>query len=236
MVKYYSNTGECRPEYRGGSRQTEEQREIRQSMVEHIMRFKVERSHYSREKSKREYLQCDLSLSNMFRLWLAEREAAGLPGTKKHKKVYERVFFYEFNLSFSNPRTDICYKCRELKAKVTTGSAEDRTLAKHELNLYRARARKFYSSVREERNRRNTLVLNFDLEKTLPLPKTNIGDAFYKRQMWVYNLGIVMGGRSKRKENCFIYTWLESQSGRGANEIVSCVIHMLNTVEQHMRE
>jgi len=30
----------------------------------------------------------------------------------------------------------------------------------------------------------------FDMEKTLPLPKLAVADAFYLRQLWLYNVGV----------------------------------------------
>lgn len=60
----------------------------------------------------------------------------------------------------------------------------------------------------------------------LPLPKTNIGEAFYKRQLWLYNLGLICVDNT---EVPYMYTWLESESGRGSNEIISALLHLLST-------
>lgn len=208
MSVYSFQEGEARPERRGGARSLAEAREIRLSMIHHISKFKVDESHYGREKSRRQYLQCDLTISKMFAMWLEERQAADLPAHARNKSVFYNVFHRSFNLSFRHPRTDVCAKCRDLKAGMNVGTPEEREVKRCELKLHEASAKRFYALVREESKRRDTLLVNFDLQKTLPLPRTNISDAFYKRQMWLYNLGIVIRNNSKRAENCYSYSWI----------------------------
>lgn len=51
--------------------------------------------------------------------------------------------------------------------------------------------------MKEDLKRANTdeelEVLTFDMEKTLPLPRIPTNIVFYKRQLWLYNLGIHSG-------------------------------------------
>ena len=124
-------------------------------------------------------------------MWIEERKANGLPHSNKNKSVYEDVFYRNFNLSFKSPRTDVCATCRELTAKSRSGPVDERKAATLKLKLHRLRYKKFYSMVRQIGKCRDTLVLCFDLQQTMPIPKTNISDAFYARQVWVYNFGIV---------------------------------------------
>lgn len=62
-------------------------------------------------------------------------------------------------------------------------------------------------------------TLTFDLEKTLSLPKIPTNIVYYKRQLSVYNLGI--HAAKINKSYCFV--WMESEAGRGAQEIGSCI-------------
>nr|CAH7756319.1 unnamed protein product [Callosobruchus chinensis] len=66
----------------------------------------------------------------------------------------------------------------------------------------------------------NLECLTFDLEKTLPLPRLATGILFYKRQIWLYNLGIHSGTTN----NGHFYIWTENEAGRGAQEIGSCLL------------
>jgi hypothetical protein len=56
------------------------------------------------------------------------------------------------------------------------------------------------------------------------LPKTNICEAYYSRQMWFYLLGIVIYDTKKlNKETVHFYRWLECDGGKGPNKLASCL-------------
>ena len=75
----------------------------------------------------------------------------------------------------------------------------------------------------------NKRVLVFDLQKTLPTSVLSTGIAYYKRQMWTYNLGI----HDENLKTGFVYVWSEEQVSRGTQEIGSCI---LEHVFQHIPE
>lgn len=49
-------------------------------------------------------------------------------------------------------------------------------------------------------------VISFDMEKTLPLPKISVGEAFYLRQLWMYNLGVHVTHNKVDKAHFHIWT------------------------------
>ena len=88
-------------------------REIEQektdSVKEHINMFAKVESHYTRENSKREYLDEKLSISEMYRLYIIwARKNGKMIATKHH---YNDIFNTQFNLSFFKPKKDQCNLC-----------------------------------------------------------------------------------------------------------------------------
>jgi len=63
--------------------------------------------------------------------------------------------------------------------------------------------------------------MTYDIKKTMPLPKLSVGEAFYLRQIWMYNVGVHV--RQKREESYF-QIWAENEGKRGVNEVCSSLL------------
>lgn len=62
-------------------------------------------------------------------------------------------------------------------------------------------------------------VLVFDLQRALEIPSISTSEAFYRRQLWCYNLCIY----DEKRKMGYMYFWNESIASRGAQEISSCL-------------
>ena len=63
------------------------------------------------------------------------------------------------------------------------------------------------------------MIIAIDLQQTLPCPKLAINRAYYSRKLWLYNFCVY----DVKAKIPTMYLWDETQGGRGADDIASCV-------------
>ena len=181
----------------------------RELVREHVRRFPAEASHYSRhDNSNRLYLSPLLSINVMYNLYVTWAKDKG--EVPVSSSLYRSIFCSDFNLGFGTPRSDTCSRCESL-----TGD---------QLDLHKTTAAHAFQQQKVDRDLARSgeaVYLTFDLEKTLPLPKLSIGEAFYLRQVWLYNAGIHMV--KKDKDGAFFQIWTEDEGRRGVKEICSAL-------------
>ena len=148
---------------------------------------------------------------------------------------YRRIFVTDFNLSFHRPHTDTCKKCDAFNVKIEAmeDDREKATLqAQWELHQRKAEKAQDQLKIDSALNDSEVDTFTFDLQKTMPTPALTTSVAYYKRQLWTYNLGV----HSCTSDDVFMYMWLEGQAGRGSQEIGSCLLKYFNTkVEENKK-
>lgn len=227
------NSGQARPETRGGTRQTEEEHKTVESIVEFVKRFPVRESHYSRNRTERQYLGPDLSIAKIFALWRSQRQERG-ERTFTYAS-FHRIVNTHFKLGFGHPKTDICSTCETLNNAIKAKGE-----GVHELRIERKvhlhKAKKFHQILQASRDDPSTLACTFDLMQNQPLPKVNITETYYKRQLWLYTLGIIFHRKDQSKRNVFLYHWTENESGKGSNEVCSALNNALSIKIRRIRK
>ena len=150
----------------------------------HIESFPTVESHYTRSSSKRQYLEANLSIiSKMYQLYLESLEADELPVKESY---YRYMFVTEFNLDFHMPKSDRCDLCEEFKVLKL-----NREVIGSEISVKYDRHIAQKDAMREERKadkQSKKMVVCFDLENVITLPKAGTSNFFYKRKLNLYNL------------------------------------------------
>ncbi|KAL4153193.1 hypothetical protein QTP88_001026 [Uroleucon formosanum] len=196
--------------------------ERRVEVIHFIKKFPTSTSHYSRHKNlNKNYLRSNLNISIMYNLYKQEHN------DPVSMYVFRQIFDQDFNLSFHPPVFDSCKKCDIFITKIKTASEEDKVKLneEHELHLRKAEAARngMDSDVQAAKTDNQTTVIAFDLMKTLATPSLSVGVAYYKRQLWTYNLGI----HNLSTNDAYMYVWDESIASRGPQEIGSCILHFV---------
>lgn len=224
VVNRHFKTGSLPTETRGGDRVLEKNLPKKQSVRKFISGLKARESHYGRNKSVRLYLPAELkSVRNLHCMYNATVEDA----LKVSHSMFYEIFTKEFNVGFNNPRVDVCTTCEYINSKIKAETDEEAS-KKHkvELKIHKTRAKAYYDIIRKKKDQPDTHVVAFDLQAVQVLPKAPIQEAYYSRQLGLYNLGLCDVSNGKN----YSFTWTENQSERGSNEIASAVHHYLDNV------
>ncbi|KAE8741825.1 hypothetical protein FOCC_FOCC012634 [Frankliniella occidentalis] len=194
--------------------------ELIQNVKNHIKEFPTVESHYCREDSRRKYLDENLSISKMHRLYLLER--GELPNTATRRQ-YRDIFNTCFNLSFFKPKKDQCAQCVQWER--STPEEKETISQKYQVHVEsKNTVRQLKKSDKENSINgapdKNVRVLTFDLQKVLYSPKSEVGEFFYKRKLSSYNFTIY--DCTTGQAYCFV--WDQTIAKRGSDEISSCVL------------
>lgn len=86
---------------------------MKQYVIDHINKFPVEESHYSRNKNPyKKYLSPLLNQTKKHQMYLEQCDQINCPDIFKITlSSYSKIFTTEFNLSFGPPKSDTCSTC-----------------------------------------------------------------------------------------------------------------------------
>lgn len=199
----------------------------------HIKSFPVYQSHYSREKSSKDYLGSDLNKERLYNLYKQKCVEDGIPQAEIVKPwAYKHIFDAEFNLGFKKPSSDTCDACDRFSLKLKDSSLGD-TEKKEIQQAYEdhlTEAERRYQIKRKDkelsRSLEKTKVIMLDLQKCLPTPYLTNCQSFYLLKLWTINLTIY--DATEKKSYCVM--WDESKAGRGGNEIASGLLKWAKNV------
>ena len=210
-------------------------KETRKKVIEHIAKFHVVQSHYSREQNpKRKYLPENLSVRRMWLMYLAENEPEQVELIKAKQKCTAEVKLHiyhevlnKLNLKFGLPRSDTCAKCDKIEIGIQEAKKTDNKTKMKELEQERQqhhrKAENAYAKLNtlsaEATTSTNLDTYTFDFQQNLPVPTVKTSDMFYSRMMWVYNFGV----HDASTGDGIMHLWDETVAKRGSSEVCSCL-------------
>lgn len=197
-----------------------------------IQRLPSYNSHYASARSSVRYLNPALNIVRLYREYSLVCRLHGRNTLSQW--VFSNTFNTKFNLRFAKRKIDTCTKCDELQSLIrsTTGTQQLALKALKDDHLAMVNKYKlFFSEIVESAKKQNSKIeiRTFDLQKALELPCISTSEAYYKRQLWVYNLCIY----DEVRGIAYMHVWPETIASRGSDEISSCLYkHFYKTIPQ----
>lgn len=194
-----------------------------QGVIDHISNFPRVESHYCRASTQRQYLDPNLSVDKMYRMYRDDYANENVPPVKLHK--YRDIFNKQFNLSFSPPVKDRCDFCEQFRVQTEPSDADTLKYNKHCQQKI---------STKQERDSDRAVVcdkhaiISFDLQNVISLPKANIKSFWFNRKLSVYNLTVHYNICQTKGRICVI--WYEGLRGRSGNDLASALVAALNYI------
>lgn len=225
LKRSFQSGGSLAKETRGGDHRSVNSSLRRQSVKKFIESFKGMESHYCRSKTtSRLYLPSELSIRSMWKMF--NKDVA--EDLKVKQSFFRKIFNTNYNLGFGSPRVDVCSKCLELTEKIKVATDQERPQLMINKRVHKLKAKAFFNLLQEERT--GLLIMSFDCQKNMTLPKVPDQRAYFSRQWSFYNFTIVEGNShaSLDQSNVHIYCWNETDRPKSSNEIASAVFHRLS--------
>lgn len=189
---------------------------------DHIKSFPVIDSHYCRSSSDKKYLPPELNLTKMYNYYV-EKTSEPL---KIH--MYRKIFNYEFNMAFLQPKKDLCNKCFLFKNNRTPTEKDRDNYKNHTMEKNMSKAERDLDRSNIDANQ---CIVCYDLQNVFSLPKGNSSIFFYKRKLNVFNLTATAIIPQKEKIT-YCAIWHEGHSGRSGNDIASALLKLLNNISK----
>ena len=214
-----SKNGMVEDDHRGKTKRNDEAMQQRKKdLCRHILSFPLVPSPYGRSSSNLLYLSLELTLSKMCSLYTEHCQ---------HNQIEPLCYttywtvFQSMNISLHCPKKDRCETCeryQNLELQEKQEEAEN-------FQLHRQKAEKIREIKQKlkQGNDKTKITAIFDLQKALPTPKSEVSLFYFSRKLSTYNFSI--SDLTNDEVICFV--WNEAISGRGSNEISSCLFQIL---------
>lgn len=203
--------------------------EVEQRIIQHINSFPRLESHYCRKKSRRQYLDSNLTLAKMYELYKDQLKSTGeIPASLF---VYKQIFGTKFNLSFFRPKKDLCMTC----TRFNNGGQPIDLKEEYEEHIIRKKSAQEAKAVDKQRSIEDPsyLVVTVDMQSTLQIPVSGIGILYYSRKLNVQNFTI---HTAKPPNEAYCIVWNEINGKRGSVEIATALNWWFSKIPSTIKE
>ena len=110
------------------------------------------------------------------------------------------------------------------------GDEEKETLEpelRHHLNRAKEARERLKSATELTNKNAKVLVSIFDAQKNQPLPRLDTSVAFFKRKLWMFNIGII----DRRNNQGYMAMWTETEGRKGTKKIFLCLNAYLKSID-----
>lgn len=212
-------TGEPSP-YRRGKHSTGVSRvTLKQGIREHIESIPKIDSHYCRRDTNKSYITGDLNLQILYEKYVELCTERGLQPAKLC--MYRSVFNSEYNIEFQKLKKDRCDICEAARFLHKSSNDQDDKFSHHIMSKNET-----HNERNRDREQCERIVICFDLQNVISLPKASVSNFFYKRKLNVYHLT----AHSSDSKQSYGAIWPETLSGRTGNDIASGLIMILEQI------
>lgn len=195
--------------------------EVRESIKTHILSYRFEPVHYSRERGADVYLPSDVTIPRMYEDFKAKHP--NIIGVENKEWLYREIFA-SLNVLPRQPLTDTCKNCDLLHVSAASAPAIERNAFEDALQYHQSNAEQGYKSMYEDirlsRIDPNLEVKCIDLQQILYSPTLTHQDMYYLRQFASYNFCIYDG----KEDKDYMSFWTETEGHKGVNEIGSSLL------------
>lgn len=193
----------------------------------HIESFPTVKSHYSRKTTKKRYLDSKLSIAKMYSLYKEKCEAENKETVSFI--TFKRIFGTHYNLSFFNPKKDLCQICEKHKTADCDDSDVYESHVRRKKDCYLAKERDKIRATDDL----TFVAASFDLQSVLQIPCSDVSPMYYSRKICVFNLTIY---NSAPPNDAYCYCWSELNGKRGSSEIGTCLFEYITHLPPHVKE
>lgn len=165
-------------------------RECTRAVENFIASIPAYESHYGRSTSAKKYLPSTLNMVKLYKEYVSTMEFRQLDPVSEY--IFREIFSTKFNLSFKRRHTDTCKTCDLLHIQSTVRTSRNNRENEEQQKMHHDSVKDTYQNFKSDVEKslladEHTVILTFDLQKTLETPSLTTSIAYYKRQLWTYN-------------------------------------------------